>query len=63
MAIIGEILIIIVGLIVLVGGSAAAWANAAFSGRGGWFVLITIAAGLTILWAAGHYGPITITVK
>lgn len=63
MAIIGEIIVIIIGLIVLIGGSAAAYANAAFSGRSGWFIFVTIAAGLAILWAAGHYGPITITVK
>lgn len=63
MAIIGEILIIIIGLVVLVGGSVAAYAGAAFSGRGGWLVFVFIAAGLAILWAAGHYGPITLTVK
>ena len=63
MAFIGEIIVIIIGLIVLIGGSAAAYASAAFSGRGGWFIFVTIAAGLAILWAAGHYGPITITVK
>lgn len=63
MAIIGEILVIIVGLIVLIGGTVAAYAGAAFSGKGGWFMLVTIAAGLAILWAAGHYGPITLTIK
>lgn len=63
MAIIGEIIAIIIGLIVLIGGTAAAYGAAAFSGKGGWFMLATIAAGLAILWAAGHYGPITITVK
>lgn len=63
MAIIGEILVIIVGLIVLIGGTVAAYAAAVFSGKGGWFMLVTIAAGLAILWAAGHYGPITLTIK
>lgn len=63
MAIIGEILVIIVGLIVLIGGTAAAYASAAFSGKHGWAIIIPILIGLLILWAAGHYGPITITVK
>lgn len=63
MAIIGEILIIIVGLIVLIGGTVAAYAAAAFSGKHGWPIIIPILIGLLILWAAGHYGPITITVK
>lgn len=57
MAIIGEIIVIIIGLIVLIGGSFAA-----FSGKGGWLVFVFAVAGLAILWVAGHYGPITLVV-
>lgn len=63
MAIIGEIIVVIIGLIVLIGGTLCAWAAAKFSGKGEWFMLVTIAAGLAILWAAGHYGPISLTIK
>lgn len=63
MAIIGELIVIIIGLIVLFGGSVAAYAGAAFSGKGGGWILLPIVAGLAILWAAGHYGPITVIVK
>lgn len=63
MAIIGEILVIIIGLIVLIGGTASAYAAASFSGKGGGWMLVTIIVGLAILTAAGHYGPITLTVK
>ena len=62
MAIIGEIIVIIIGLIVLIGGSFTAYASAAFSGKGGWLVFAFAAAGLAILWAAGHYGPITLVL-
>ena len=63
MAIIGEIIVIIIGLIVLIGGTVAAYASSKFSGKHGWAIIIPIIIGLPFLWAAGHYGPITITVK
>lgn len=64
MAIIGEILVILFGLVVLIGGTIVAFAYASFSGKGGWLMFCKpIAAGLTILWAACHYGPITLIVK
>ena len=62
MAIIVEIIVIIIGLIVLIGGSFTAYVSAEFSGKGDWLVVAFAAAGLAILWAAGHYGPLTLVV-
>lgn len=63
MALFGELVLIALGLIILIGGSMSAYAAAAFSGKGGGWILVPITIGSAILWFAIHYGPLTVTVN
>ncbi len=63
MALFGEVVLIAIGVIVLLFGSIIAYAAASFSGKGAWLILVAIAAGVSIIWFAGHFGPLSIVLK
>lgn len=63
MAVLGEIILFCFGLFVFIAGTITFGAACAFSGKGGWAVLVPMVIGGFIMWLAVHYGPIGVVVS
>ncbi|BBK09408.1 hypothetical protein [Klebsiella phage 05F01] len=62
MAVFGELVAILIGLFIMLGGLISVYGMVMFSGASKWNLAIPIFSGSLIIWAAIHYGPIVISV-
>lgn len=60
MAIIGLILVVLLGLYLLWFGLGLIQVGLLFQARGGWFGLVILVAGCAVLWVAYSYSPISV---
>lgn len=62
MAVFGELVAILIGLFILLGGLISVYGMVIFSGVSKWYSFVPIFIGSLIIWVAIHYGPILISI-
>lgn len=62
MAVFGELVAILIGVFILLGGLISVYGMVMFTGASKWSLAIPIFIGSLIIWAAVHYGPIVISI-
>lgn len=62
MAVFGELVAILIGLFILLGGLISLYGMVMFAGASKGYLFVPVFIGSLIIWVAIHYGPIVISI-